>query len=279
MKRIFLLIAAAALLMGAFSCSDDDEPRRGNGIITVNTPMINHIVDVTSGQPMGISSTHNKLTLDTAKHKASLELNYNDWQGDKMLELSDIIATPKRLGFYVLSSPSNNTFSGYVDFNESSMRYCYTSNGVRIISFTPEVFFLKTKSVITYDDTTKSNTTENTWYHFTIEPATSAAIVTVSDIVHVKDLKNFDHITAYGVAVTVTSDGFVVAGENLKTEAKYIAFDESTGSSFKTTTAYPFKTFNATIDLVNDTLNANYMLGNSATIVATGRTYPNYTTY
>ena len=54
---------------------------------------------------------------------------------------------------------------------------------------------------------------------------------------------------------------------------------DSTGSVISQTDKYPFKTFNATVDLVNDRLDATYMMGGSATVVATGKTYPDYTSY
>ena len=110
MKKILFLVAAIAMLSIAASC-DNDEPKRGDGVFTVNTSMINHMYNTLTGQVMGVSSTHNKLTLDTNKHKASLQLNYNDGS-DKTLNVDDIIATPKRLGFYTLSSPTNASFSG-----------------------------------------------------------------------------------------------------------------------------------------------------------------------
>ena len=93
MKKILLMIALTGALMAAVSCgSDNDEPWRGDGVFTVNTPMINHISD--NGQALGISSTHNKLTIDTVNHKASIELNYNTGQGDKTLKIDDLKATP-----------------------------------------------------------------------------------------------------------------------------------------------------------------------------------------
>ena len=280
MKKILLMIALMGSLMVAVSCgSENDEPWRGDGVFTVNTPMVNHVANTGNGQVLGISNTHNKLTIDTVNHKATLELNYNDGQGDKTLKLDDLKAMPKRLGFYVLTSPSNNTFNGYVDFNEGAMRYAYTVNGIRVISVTPEVFFLKTTSTLTYDDTTKSNTTENTMYQFYLEPASQTAVVKVMDIVHAKDLKRFINITANNVPYTVTANGFTITGENLKTKAQYMAYVDSTGSSVATTDKYPFQTFNATIDMVNDHLDANFMIGSSATVVARGKTYPDYTAY
>jgi len=280
MKKILLLIAMTGVLMGAISCSDDDEPKRGDGVFTVNTAMVNHMVQTGSDAVIGISSTHNKLVIDTVKHKASLELNYNDGQGDKQLKLDDLTATPKRLGFYVLTSASYGSFSGYVDFNEGSMRYSYTTTGgIRVISTTPEVFFLKTENTITYDDTTKSNTMENVMYQFDIAPASNSAIVKVMGIVHAKDVKYFNSITATNVPITVTPNGYTISGENLKTSAYYRTYVDSTGSVVSQTDKYPFKTFNATVDLSNDHLDANYMIGASATVVASGRTYPDYTSY
>ena len=254
MKKILLLIAMTGVLMGAISCSDDDEPKRGDGVFTVNTAMVNHMVQTGSDAVIGISSTHNKLVIDTVKHKASLELNYNDsthnklvidtvkhkaslelnyndGQGDKQLKLDDLTATPKRLGFYVLTSASYGSFSGYVDFNEGSMRYSYTTTGgIRVISTTPEVFFLKTENTITYDDTTKSNTMENVMYQFDIAPASNSAIVKVMGIVHAKDVKYFNSITATNVPITVTPNGYTISGENLKTSAYYRTYVDSTGS-------------------------------------------------
>lgn len=280
MKKILLLIATMGILMGIVSCSDDDEPKRGDGVFTVNTPMINHMVNSGSDAVIGISATHNKLILDTVKHKASIELNYNDGNGDKQLKLEDLIATPKRLGFYELSSPSYGSFSGYVDFNEGSMRYCYTTTGgTRVISTISEVFFLKTQNTVTYDDTTATSSTDNVMYQFNIEPASNTAIVKVMGIVHAKDVKYFNSITAASVPFTVTPTGYVFSGENLKTTAIYRNYVDSTGSVVSQTDKYPFKTFNATVDLANDHIDANYMIGSSATVVATGKTYPDYTSY
>ena len=280
MKKIFWLIAMTGILMGAISCSDDDEPKRGDGVFTVNTAMVNHMVNSGSDAVIGISMTHNKLVLDTVKHKATLELNYNDGQGDKQLKLDDLTATPKRLGFYELTSASHGSFRGYVDFNEGSMRYRYTTTGgIRVTSTTPEVFFLKTQNTVTYDDTTATSTMENTMYQFAIEPASKTAIVKVMGIVHVKDMKYFNSITAASVPFTVTPNGYSFSGENFKTNAVYRNYVDSTGSVVSQTDKYPFKTFNATVDLANDRLDANYMIGGSATVVATGKTYPDYTSY
>ena len=277
MKKILFLIATTALLCAAVSCSEEDAPIRT--VFTVNTTMINHMVNASTDEVIGIATTQNKLVLDTLNHKASLELKYNDGS-EKTLSINDIVATSNGL-FFTLKSLSNSQFSGYVDFSEGgAMRYRYvTDDGIRVISTTPEVFFRNTKSIITYDDTTEANTSYVTMYQFDISPSTNTAIVKVSDILHVKDLKNFINITANNVPITVTPNGFSVAGVDLKTTAKYKNYVDSTNSTVSTTDKYPFKTFNAAIDLVNDHLDANYMLGGSATVVATGRTYPDYVTY
>jgi len=280
MKKIFLMIVACAIIGTAVSCSDNDEPKRGDGVFTVNTSMVNHMVNSGSGTVIGISTTHNLLTLDTVKHTASVELNYNDGTGEKQLKLEGLTATPKRLGFYELSSPNYRSFSGYVDFNEGSIRYRYTTmGGMRVISVTPEVFFLKTANTVTYDDTTKATSIENVMYQFDIAPASNTAIVKVMGILHAKDMKYFNSITAAGVPYTVTTNGFAIDAENLKTNALYIAHVDSTGhmdGPVSSTDKYPFKKFKATIDLTNDHLEADYMMGGSATVTATGKTYPNY---
>ena len=274
------------VLMGIISCSNDDEPKRGDGVFTVNTAMVNHIYNVLADQVLELSSTHNKLTLDTVKHKASLELNYNDGQGNKMLKLDDLTATPKRGGFYVLSSPSDNSFSGYVDINESSIRYRYmTAEGLRVISMTPEVFFHKVHSVITYDDTTKTTELDDAMYEFNVFPSSKTAIITVSKIIHAKHNKAFNNITANSVPYTVTPNGITINGKNITTIANYVARYDSSAvipdvtPGVGTTNDYPFKTFNATIDIANDHFDANFMMGGSATVVATGKTYPDYTSY
>lgn len=285
MKKFFYLIASIALLMGAISCSNDDEPKpnRGDGVFTVNTPMINHIVNINSGEIVGMSSTQNKLVLDTVNHQASVELTYNDGNGNKTVKLSGITATAKRMGFYNLTANANGElkdFSGYVDFNESSIRYSYTTaDGYRVISTIAEVFFLKTKNTITYDDTTKTTVMDNSMYQFTLDPPSNTATVSVMAIVHAKDLKYFINLTALNVPVSVTRNGYTIAGDNLKTNGTYISSTDSLGSRTSTTDKYPFKTFNAVVDLENDSIIANFMMGNSATVYATGRTYPNYTSY
>ena len=283
MKKIFLLIAMMGVLMGAISCSDNDEPKRGDGVFTVNTPMINHMYNTTTGTVMGISNTHNKLTLDTVKHIASLELNYKDGSGDKTLSISNITARPKRLGFYELSATGNGQFKdfkGYVDFNEGSMRYIYTTaDGIRVISTLPEVFFLKSKSTITYDDTTKTTVMDGAMYQFELRPASSSVLIKVMGIVHAKDLKYFINLTGNGAELTPTANGYLVQGENIRTSGVYRNWVDSTSSVISTTDKYPFKTFHADIDLVNDSLKATFMMGGSATVVATGTTYPDYTAY
>ena len=271
------------VLMCTFSCSNDDEPKRGNGVFVVNTRMINHMVNITNGSIIGIGNTQNKLTLDTTKHTASLELHYNDGS-DKTISLSDIKALPKRLGFYELTASGNSQvrdFKGYVDFNESSMRYIYTTaDGIRVISTISEVFFLKTKNLITYDDTTKATSMDNVMYQFEIIPSNQSAIVKVMDIVHAKHLRRLDNITSTAIPITITSNGYLLSGQDISTTTTYRSWTDSTGTaSTKTTNEYPFKTFNANIDLLNDSLVINYMMGPSATVVASGRTYPNYTVY
>lgn len=275
MKKILLLIAVAGLFLGTISCGDD-EPGRKRTVFTVNTPMVNHMVNANGETVIGIASTYNKLTLDTVKRTASVELNYNVGQGEMQLKIEDITAAyNSKLGLYELTSPTHESFKGYADFGESSMRYCYTTtSGIRIISVTPEVFFRKTHSTITYDDTTATSTSESTMYQFSINPSTQTATIEVMDIVHAKDLKEFKNITANNVPITVTPDGFTISGTNLMTNAKYTFYDYSTGSSIAETDKYPFKTFNATIDLVNGGMDATYMIGGSATVVATGKTYP-----
>ena len=120
---------------------------------------------------------------------------------------------------------------------------------------------------------------ENVMYQFDIAPASNSAIIKVMGIVHAKDVKYFNSITATNVPITVTPNGYTINGENLKTSAYYRTYVDSTGSVVSQTDKYPFKTFNATIDLANDHLDANYMIGASATVAASGRTYPDYTSY
>ena len=285
MKRFFLLIAGVALLATAVSCGSDDEPKPRNSVTSVNPLMINHMVNTNNGQVLGVTSVQNKLTMDTAKHTASLELHYLDGTAEKTLTLENVTAKPKRMLFYELEGTNDVNLSGYVDFNEGpSLRFVYrTPEGILVTSTMPEIFFSDTKSTIVYNDATPTSVSLTTYYQFTINPATQTAIVQVEDITHDKDLKRFINITAQTVPYTVTQDGFVIAGENLKTNATYDSFDYNTGSNTTTTDKYPFKTFNATITLNNnqlqDHLDATYMIGSNATVTATGRTYPNYTSY
>ncbi len=273
MKKLFLLIAAIAMLCAAVSCNNDDEPKRGNGVFTVNSPMINHIYNTSTNQMVGIAATHNKLTFDTVNHTGSLELYYNN--GNGTLKLTDLKGTPKRGGFYELTSPSYPQFKGYVDLNQHSLRYNYTTqDGLQIISTISEIFFLKTQTTIVYSDTTPTSKSENVMYEFDIEPNSMTATIKVSGgLVHEKDIKNFECITSNNVPITATPNGYAIQAQNLMTIARYTAYDPSTGSTFKETDKYPFKTFNATIDLLNDHLDANYMIGNDATVTASGRTY------
>ena len=273
MKKILLLIAVAGMLLCTISCGDDDDIRPVRTKFTVNTTMFNHM---SSGNNLiGLATTQNKLEIDTVKHIASLELNYNDGQGNKQLKLDNITATPKGVNFFMLASPTDPSFKGYVDFSDgSALRYDYTTpDGIRVISMTPDVFFRNTVSIVTYDDTTKTTTWESAVYQFTISPSTNTATVKVMDILHAKDLKRFENITSHGVPFKVTANGFTINATDLKTDAKYTAYVDSTGSSVARTNKYPFKTFNATIDLANDKLEANYMIGGSATVKATGKTY------
>ena len=280
MKKIILLIAMMGLLMGVISCGND-EPKRGTGVFTVEDMMINHAYNTKSDQVLGLSTVRNKLTVDTKNRKANVEFKYNDGQGEKTLVLEDLIVTPKGVGFFEFTSASVSTFSGYVDVNEeSAMRFFYTTpEGIRIISTTSNVFFLNTHNTITYDDATKPTDMENVMYEFKIEPASKTAVVTVSGIEHAKDLKYFNSITAASVPFTVTANGFTFSGENLKTDAIYRNYVDSTGSVRSHTDKYPFKTFNATVDMKNDRLNAEYMMGSSSTVVATGRTYLEFHEY
>ena len=276
MKKTLLLIAMTGMLLLAASCNNDDEPKRSNSVATVTYPMFNHITADGGNTVVGIFSTQNKLVLDTATHKATLELNYSDSQGSKQLTLDDVVATstPEDPKFYDLTSPSYRSFKGYANFNQLSFCYSYTTTGgLHVISMTPEVFFLKTNTTVTYDDATPATTDEISNYIFNINAANKTATVQVTQILHAKDLKNFESITAANVPITLTPNGFTISATNLPTKGIYKAYDYETGSSVKETDQYPFKTFNATVDLVNGTMTANFMMGGSATVTATGRTY------
>ena len=273
MRKLLLLIAVIALVGCVVSCSGDDDPiKRGDGVFTVNTPMINHMFNTVTGEIVGIGNTHNKLTMDTGRHTATLVLNYNDGS-DHTVTYDDLTAIPRQLLFYELRSPSDTTFRGYVDLSEGgAMRYRYTTaDGIRVISTIAKVFFRKTQSTIVYDDNTETTKLENVMYQFDVDPAKLTAVVKVFDIVHAKDVKYFDDITATSVPVTLTGTGYEVSGQNLKTIAHYRAMIDSTGSRVQTTTDYPFKTFNATVDLQNDHMDAQFMIGDDATVTATGR--------
>jgi hypothetical protein len=193
--------------------------------------------------------------------------------------ISNITASPKRLGFYELSASSNG-FKGYVDFNEGSLRYTYTTDdGLRIISTIADVFFLKTKTIINYKDTTKSTEMDGTMYQFELAPASSTATIKVMGIVHAKDLKYFINLTGSGAELIPTPNGFTIESENIRTTGVYRNWVDSTSSVVSTTDKYPFKSFNASIDLVNDSFSTSFMMGDSATVSATGSTYPDYSTY
>ncbi len=278
MKKFLLMIATVALIAATVSCGNDDEPERDKRVFTANEAMINHAYNTKTDAVLGMSATRCKLTVDTKNLTASLELTYNDGQGEKTLTLDDLKATTKDESLYKFSSASLSSLSGYVDLSQAtSMRFRFTtSDGVRIISTTPEVFFLKNNTTIVYDDTTKTSTSEEPNYQFTIQPTGKTATVQVMNINHDKDLKYFESITANNVPITVTRDGFTISGNNLPTTAIYRAYDFETGSSTMKSDKYPFKTFNATVDMANDHLDATFMIGGSATVTATGSTYPDY---
>ena len=89
-------------------------------------------------------------------------------------------------------------------------------------------------------------------------------------------MKYFINIKANGVPITVTPNGYAIQAQNLPTDALFRSSLDSLGSDKRHTDKYPFKTFNANIDLVNDHLDATYMIGSDATVTAVGRTYPDY---
>lgn len=277
MRKLLLLIAVIALLGSVVSCSGDDEPKkRGNGVFTVNPIMINHMVNTVTGEVIGISNTRNKLTVDTGKHIATLIVNYNDGT-EHTVTFDDLTATPKKLLFYELRSPSDPTFRGYADVNEGSYRFCYnTPNGIRVISTIDKVFYACTQTTIEYSDSTETTKMDNVRYQFEVDPASLTAVVKVMDIQHAKDVKYFEDITAMSVPVTVTNTGYVLSGQNLKTTAHLATTLDSTGYVHPTTTDYPFKIFNATVDLWNDHMDAHFMMGDDATVTAMGKTYADF---
>jgi len=279
--RITHLLLALALIMGMVACGDEDTPGKGGSSErTVNTTMLNHVVNNATGEVL-VATTTNKLTFDTAAHTASLELNYSDGSTVHTISAPNLTANPSRLGFYKLSMPSQNSqltdLSGYIDFNESAMRYAYTtSSGYRVISTLKEVYYLSTNTVLTYSDSTASTTSEGTMYQFTINPTTMTATVQVMMILDAQDHKYFESITGRDVPVTATATGYTVHGTNIETTAIYRAYDSSTGSSTKTSNKYPFTTFDATLNLETETLEASYVLAGKVTAKASGQTYSKY---
>jgi len=154
------------------------------------------------------------------------------------------------------------------------MRYAYTTTtGYRVISTLKEVFYLSTTTQMAYNDTTQDNKVDNAMYQFEINPTTMTATVKVMALVHNKESKYFESITAYNVPVTATKEGYHVEGKNLSTTAIYRAYDGSTGSSTKTTNAYPFGTFTAELSLESETFTATYTLNHIMNNGDTGETY------
>jgi len=292
MKFTQLLLLATVLLLSVTSCSNDDSPSKGGSSKrTVTTQMINHVVNNATGEVLAPAATQNKLTIDTSAHVASLELNYSIGSTSMTATADNLTAAYSRLGFYKLALNGSNSqvtaLDGYVDFNEGSMKYAYTtSNGYRVISTLPEVFYLSTSTAMTYSDTTLCDTVTDAIYQFTIYPATMTATVQVMMLLHTSDLKYFENITGKNVPVTVTANGYVISGTNIATTAVYRGYDSSTGSETKTTTVYPFGSFTATLNLETDKFTADYTLNhtstdsdnnviilNTATAKATGQVY------
>ena len=243
----------------------------GDGkVITINASMVNHMYNTVTSQVAGVTKTSNKLILDTISHTSQVELVYNDGS-EHTVSYNDLTAHASRMGFYELSSRSDPNFNGYVDFNEGSLRYIYrTDDGLRIISTTPEVFFLKTHNTIVYDDATATTQLENVIYQFDLNADERTATVMVMDIVHAKDMRHLMRVAANNVPFTLTPNGYSFTGENIPTTSWYRTADDP---AIKTTSEYPFETLNINVDLMNDQLVANYMLGPHATVTATGKTY------
>ena len=246
---------------------DDD-----SGVFTVNIPMVNHMYNTVTNQVIGVTNTRNKLVLDTIRHTARLELVYNDGS-DHTVTYKNLTAHASRTGFFVLSSPSDPNFSGYVDFNEVSFRYIYMTDDLRIISTTPDVFFLKTENTIEYDDTTETTRMEDVIYQFNLNADERTATVMVMGIIHAKDMRYLMRVVAANVPFTLTPNGYSFTGENIATTTWYRSADNP---ALKTTSEYPFVTLDVNVDLIGDQIVANYMLGPHATVTATGKTYPDF---
>ena len=243
-------------------------------VFTFNISMVNHMYNTVTNQVVGVTNTSNKLVLDTIRHTARLELVYNDGS-EHTVSYRNLTAHASRTGFFELSSPTDPNFSGYVDFNEVSFRYTYmTDDGLRIISTSPDVFFLKTDNTIEYDDTTETTRMENVMYQFNLNADERTATVMVMGIVHAKDMRYLMRVTAANVPFTLTPNGYSFTGENIATTTMYSTADAP--NIIKTTSEYPFETLNVNVDLKDDQIVANYMLGPHATVTATGKTYPDF---
>ena len=243
----------------------------GDGVFVINAKMVNHVYNTLTNQVIGIDNTHNKLILDTVRHTAQLELVYYDGS-EHTVSYKNLTALASRVGFFELRSPIDPYFSGYVDFNEGSIRYIYmTDDGLRIISSIPDVFFLNTDNTIVYDDTTET-TQEDVMYQFSINADEMTAVVTVMGIFHTKDRRYLINVTATSVPFMLTPNGFSFDGKDIATTALYV--DSTDPTTKKTTNEYPFVTFVVDVDLIGDHIVANYMLGPHATVNATGKTYP-----
>jgi len=265
MKKLFFLSFACALMLLS-ACGDDNNGISDSLERTVTRTMVTHVYNTSTNEIYALASAENSFSfqLSTLKGTAQLVYSLDGGATKQSATINNVTMTLTRTGVYALSASNTGNitdFSGYIDFNESALRFNYTVDGnKRVIATQSEIFFLACVSQLNYTDST-SSATDAADYQFEINPTNMTATVKIMELNDQMDVKFFNSITAAGATVTTTATGYEITANALQATTIYRGYDAETGSETTTSSEYGIANLHATIDLEQNYMQMTYKLG------------------
>ena len=262
-----LAIIATGMTLAMTSCgSNDNDNNNRNQIGTWDIRMLNHAVNIETGEVESVAIRWQQLSIDYSASKI-IEMTLNNGISRPNIATPTVSSLPltklsnrNRYTFDEASPVSENVtaLKGYIDFDEQSAKLDYVmSRTWHVIAVVPDVYFNNNTTIVSKGGI--DYPCAGDMIEFSINPDSKAAKVKLLNVTFGDTSANFTQIVTDDdtpATVTATPEGYTITGLNLKTKAYRRNYDVT-----KPFSDFPFDELEAKIDLATETLTMTLKTG------------------